>query len=45
VDPSGKIPSDAHAHKHVNCTNFVKNYLVLHHPATPFNNTNAVSNP
>ena len=42
--PSGKIPSDAHAHKHVKLHRFVKNCVVLHHLATLFNNTNAVSN-
>jgi len=29
--PPEKNPSDAHAHKHVNYTIFVKNCVVLHH--------------
>jgi len=41
----GKNPSDAHAHKYVKNTIFVKNCVVLHHLATLFKNTNAVSKP
>jgi len=40
----GKIPSDAHAHKHVKLHHFVKNCVALHHLVKLFNNTNAVSN-
>jgi len=39
----GKDPSDAH--KHLKLHHFCKNCVVLHHLATLFNNTNAVSKP
>jgi len=44
--PPVKNPSDAQAHKYVKLPHFCKDTcVVFHHPATLFNNTNAVTKP